>query len=202
MQQIEIDPVGAQPREAALAGGNHAGARGVVGIDLADDKEVVAQSFGGAGDHLFGAAVAIHLGSVDQSHAELDPEPHGRRLFLRSPAGLTHVPRTLTERRHTLAARQRHHRQVFHHRVPPCNTGSCGAWRGRSPPAARLFRHIDIDDTHQLAACLTETHDGRHAAAGKYDIVIERGGANPRHHRAPRGPSRSAIRPRQTRAAR
>ena len=38
MQEIEVDPLGAQPLEAALAGGDGAAARGVMRIDLGDDE--------------------------------------------------------------------------------------------------------------------------------------------------------------------
>ena len=108
MQQIEVDPVGAQPPEAALAGSNDAAARSVVRIDLADDEEIIAQPFDGAGDHLLGTTAAIHLGGVDQRHAEFDPEAHRRRLFRDPAAILAHMPCPLAEGRHALAAGQCH----------------------------------------------------------------------------------------------
>ena len=70
------------------------------------------------GDHLLGAARTVHLGGIDQGHAELDPEPHRGRLFRGSTAVLAHVPGSLAERRHACAARQCHHRQLLGHRVP------------------------------------------------------------------------------------
>ena len=46
----------------------------------------------GLGDDLLGAAVAVHLGGVDQSHAELDAEPHRGCLLGGAAAVLAHVP--------------------------------------------------------------------------------------------------------------
>ena len=63
---------------------------------------------GGAGDDLLGAAAAIHLGGVDQGHAEIDPEPHRRRLVGGAAPVLAHMPGPLAERRHPLAAAQCH----------------------------------------------------------------------------------------------
>ncbi|MNL30278.1 hypothetical protein D3C87_1520050 [compost metagenome] len=72
MQQIEIEPVGAEPCEAALAGLNRASGAGVPGIDLADQKHLVAPAGNRRAHHLFGSAVCIHFGRVDQRHAEID----------------------------------------------------------------------------------------------------------------------------------
>ena len=60
----------------------------------------------GFGDHLLGAAVAVHLGGVDQRHAQLDAELQRRRLGLRGAAALAHVPGSLAERRNLGPVRQ------------------------------------------------------------------------------------------------
>jgi len=65
MQEIEIDAVGLEPPETALARGDGAGPRRVLGLDLADDEAVVAPPFDCLGDDLLGTALAIELGGVD-----------------------------------------------------------------------------------------------------------------------------------------
>ena len=45
---------------------------GVVRIDLADQEHLVAPPGDRLADHLLGAALAVHLGGVDQRHAEVD----------------------------------------------------------------------------------------------------------------------------------
>src|SRR6185437_6637511 len=75
MKEIEIKPVGAEPLQAALAGGHRAAAGGIVRVDLADQEDLVAAAGDDLADHFLGAALAIHLGGIDQRHAEGEPEP-------------------------------------------------------------------------------------------------------------------------------
>src|SRR3984893_6244630 len=119
MQQIEVDPVGGEPFEAALAGGDHTGARGIVGVDFADNEQLIAHALGGTGDDLLSAPAAVHLGSVDQGHAETDPEPQRRRFLGGAAPVLAHVPGSLTERRHLLATAQGYGSQLFAHLASP-----------------------------------------------------------------------------------
>src|SRR5215472_3716229 len=119
MQQIEIDPVGGEPLEAALAGGDNARARSVVRIYLADDEKLVAKSAGGARDDLLGTSAAIHFGRVDERHAEIDTQPQCRRLCVGTAPVLSHVPGSLPERRHPLAAAQGHVSQLIAHLLSP-----------------------------------------------------------------------------------
>ena len=81
--------------------------------DVVADGKALADALGGACDHLLGAATAIHLGGVDQGHAELDAEPQRRRLVGSTAPVLTHVPGPLAERRQPLAVAQRHMPQLF-----------------------------------------------------------------------------------------
>ena len=74
VQQIEVEAVGLEPLEAALAGRDDAAPRGVVRIDLADQAHLVAPARDRLGDDLLGAAFAVHLGGVDQGDAEIEPE--------------------------------------------------------------------------------------------------------------------------------
>ena len=82
MQQIEVDAIGAEAPQAALAGGDGTPARGVVRVDLADDEDLVAAPGDGFAHHLLGAAFAVHLGGVDEAHAEVEPESKRRHLCL------------------------------------------------------------------------------------------------------------------------
>jgi hypothetical protein len=124
MQQVKVDPVSGEPLEAALASGDNAGARAVVWIDLADDEELVSKAMGGSGDDLFGASAAIHLGCVDQGHAEIDAEPQRHSLFGGMAPVLSHVPGSLPQRRHPLATAQGHKLQTFGHALLPPRTNS------------------------------------------------------------------------------
>ena len=118
VQEVEVEAVGLEALEAALAGGDGALARGVVGIDLADEVDVVAQGAHGVADDLLGLALAVHLGGVDEAQAELEAELH--RLELGGPLGgaLAHAPGAETQHRHLLTTLQRHraHRQLL---LPP-----------------------------------------------------------------------------------
>ena len=104
---------------AALAGGDNAGARSVVRIDLADDEELVADAVGGTRDDLFGASAAIHLGGVDQGHAEIDAEPQCRCLFGGMAPVVAHVPSPLPQRRYLLAVAQGYISQLTAHLRSP-----------------------------------------------------------------------------------
>ena len=106
MQQIEIDAIGAQPFEAALAGLDRAFQAGVPGIDLADDEDLVAPAPDRLADDLFGAAVAVHFGGVDQRHAEIDAGLEAFDLGPGMTGILTHRPGALAERRHLSAIRE------------------------------------------------------------------------------------------------
>ena len=49
-------------------------------------------------------AVAVHLGRVDQGHAEIEAEPQRRDLVGGAAPVVAHVPGALAERRHAFAA--------------------------------------------------------------------------------------------------
>ncbi len=72
VQQIEIDVVGAEPGEAALAGVSSAGGTGIPRIDLAYQKHVFAMIDDSPADYLFRSAVRVHFRSVNQRHAKVD----------------------------------------------------------------------------------------------------------------------------------
>jgi len=100
VQQIEVDMIGAQPLQAARAGRRHAGARGVVRIHLADHEGPVALAGDRLRHHLLGAAVAVHLGGVDQRHAQVEAEAQRGGLVLGAALALTHPPGALADGRY------------------------------------------------------------------------------------------------------
>src|SRR4029079_13008217 len=70
MQEIAVEPVGLQPLERALAGGDGAAPRSIARQHFRDQKNLVALARDGVGDDQLG--IAIHFGGVDVCHAELD----------------------------------------------------------------------------------------------------------------------------------
>src|SRR3954447_5939159 len=70
MQQIAIEPIGPQPFQGAIAGGDGAAPRRVARQDLRDQKNVVASPGYRLGHDEFG--IAVHFGGVDMRHAEID----------------------------------------------------------------------------------------------------------------------------------
>ena len=95
-----------EPPQAARAGRLHAGAGGVVRIDLADQENAVALALDRLGDDFLGPAFGVHLGGVDQRHAEIDAEAQGIGLPLRVRGAFAHVPGALAESRDLGAVRQ------------------------------------------------------------------------------------------------
>jgi hypothetical protein len=63
-----------------------------VRVDLADQEDLVAAAGDGLADHFLGAALAIHLGGIDQRHAEVEPEPQRRHHVGVAAARLAHAP--------------------------------------------------------------------------------------------------------------
>jgi hypothetical protein len=100
VQQIEVDAVDGEALQAPLAGSDGAGARGVVRIDLRNNIGAVSPAFDGLCDHLFRAALTVHLGCVDQRHAEIQAEAQRIRFGLGLTVVLAHVPRAEAEGRH------------------------------------------------------------------------------------------------------
>src|SRR5262249_54442085 len=89
--------------QAALAGGDRAGARGVVRIDLADDEQAFAPAADCLGDRLLGAALAVHLRRVDQRDAEVEPELDGGNLGGPLRTAPAHAPGAEAQNRPLLA---------------------------------------------------------------------------------------------------
>ena len=60
----------------------------------------------GLADQPFGRAVAVHLGGVDQRHAEVEPQPQRIRLLGGTARPLAHPPRPLPDGRNLRPVRQ------------------------------------------------------------------------------------------------
>jgi hypothetical protein len=133
VQQIEIDAVGLQPSQAALAGRDRAASRRVFGQHLADEEDLLAPARDRRPDDFLRPAVAVHFRGVDQRHAEIETQPQRRDLLAAPPAVLAHRPGAPPERRHALAARKLRGRDRLHETHPswrafplsPCGRG----WR-------------------------------------------------------------------------
>ncbi len=97
VQQVAVEPVGAQAPQRALAGGDGAGPRGVVRQHLGDEKHLVAAAGDRLADDLLGGAVAVHLGGVDVVHAEI--EAAAQRRDGGAAVGVLDVPGALADHR-------------------------------------------------------------------------------------------------------
>jgi hypothetical protein len=86
--------------EAALTGGDGAGARGVVRIDLAHDVGPRSEARDCLADDFLGAALAVHLGGVDHRAAELEAILQRVELFTAPPGAFAHAPGAEAEDRH------------------------------------------------------------------------------------------------------
>ena len=93
----------ARRAQRALAGGDGAGARGVVRQHLGDEEHLVAAAGDGLADDALGGAVAVHLGGVDVVHAEI--EAAAQRRDGRAAVAVFDVPGALADHRHVAAGR-------------------------------------------------------------------------------------------------
>ena len=71
MQQIQVEVVSAEPAQARLAGQHGAPAARMVREHLADQEHVVAAVGDGLAHQHLGRAVGVHLGGVDDGHAQV-----------------------------------------------------------------------------------------------------------------------------------
>ena len=92
MQEVEVDAVGLQSLQAALAGGDRSLAACVPWIDLADEEDVVAPAGDRLPNHLLGAAFSIHFRPVYQRHAEIDAVAERLDLAGGTARVLAHLP--------------------------------------------------------------------------------------------------------------
>lgn len=106
VQKVKIDAVDAEIAQAAFAGGNRTRPAGVGGQHLADDECLVAPTLDRFSHDTFGSAVAVHLCSVDQRHAEIEPGLQAADFVGGLRAVFTHPPCPLAERGNLAAVRK------------------------------------------------------------------------------------------------
>src|SRR5216117_4621094 len=95
----KIDRISAKTLESALASVGQLRSGCVVGIDFRENKYTLALTFDRIGHKLFCAAFAVHLGAVDQSHAEINSQTQRGDLIRICALVLAHSPRALTQDR-------------------------------------------------------------------------------------------------------
>src|SRR5438094_7712479 len=100
MKQIEVDLLDIETAKASIAGRGHALAGRVLWIELRHDEHLIAQAGDRLADEPLRASVRIHLGCVDERHAELDPAAQRGNLVLAFARGLAHAPGALPEDGH------------------------------------------------------------------------------------------------------
>jgi len=80
VQQVAVEALDPQSREAALAGRDGRAHAGVVGIGLGDEIDLFATPRDRRGDHLLGTAFGVHLGGVDERQAEVETRAQRRHF--------------------------------------------------------------------------------------------------------------------------
>ena len=116
MQQVAVQPVGAEARKRARAGLPCPGSRRVLRQHLGHQKDLVAAAGNGLADPLFGRTRPVHLGGVDMVHAEVEPSAQCRD---RRVAGrLLEIPGAEPDHRRVTAGRAE--RSLLHRSPPGC----------------------------------------------------------------------------------
>ena len=95
VQQVQVNAVHAQPLAAEFKRAHHPLTAGIHGQHLADQKRLRLQRGPvpqGVANQLFGQAIAIHLGRVDQCHAQLQAGQQGGLFSLPAASALTQIP--------------------------------------------------------------------------------------------------------------
>src|SRR5437868_3920885 len=114
MEEVEVDLLDAQTAEAPIARRGHALACGVLGIELRHHEYLIAASLDRLADNPLRASVGVHLGGVDEPHAELDAGAQSGDLVLSLALAFAHPPCALPEDGHGVSARKRRGRNARH----------------------------------------------------------------------------------------
>jgi hypothetical protein len=105
MQQVKVEMVGPKPLQAAFAGFDRAAPSGILRIDLADQETGIASAAQRLANNLLGSTLPVHLGGIDQRHAELQAKLKGADLAGALIPVFTHEPSALTQRGDFLVAK-------------------------------------------------------------------------------------------------
>jgi hypothetical protein len=103
VQEIEVDPIGLQPPEAALARPDRGGAAGIRREHLGDQEHLAAPARDRLTDQRLRGAVGIHLGGVDKGQAKIQAEAQRGDLVGALARVLSHHPTALAEDRDCFA---------------------------------------------------------------------------------------------------
>jgi hypothetical protein len=125
-------------------------------ISSADEGHLVTTTLDGLAGDVFGSAIGIHLGSVDEPHPEVERKPKRRDLG-RAPASIfAHPPRALTERNDRLAGWKRYHANVCRD-VHADDSGQKGARAIRYNP-----KRVDVHSEPLIASAQNPAQEWRH----------------------------------------
>ena len=83
-------------------------ARGIVRIDLADEKHLVAPTLDRLADQCLAAPLAVHFRGINEPGTQVKREPDGCDLLGAQRCTVADLPRSKAEGGHTLARRQSH----------------------------------------------------------------------------------------------
>ena len=72
VEQVKVEPIGAEPLQARFARTGKAEARCVLWIRLADEEQLVAKAAQRLAYQRFRRTIAIHFGGIDERQAQLD----------------------------------------------------------------------------------------------------------------------------------
>src|SRR5690606_29177208 len=97
MQQIKIQTVGTKATQATLTSGNSAIARSIAGQYLADQENLITAPFDRFTYQLFGCAITIHLGGVDQIQSQIQTCTQSSDLGCATVGMVSHIPGPLTQ---------------------------------------------------------------------------------------------------------
>jgi hypothetical protein len=98
MQQIEIQMVSAETREACVTSTGDAVSGHVTGLHLGDQEDTIPLTGHHMTQELLGAATSVISRRIDQRHAERKACSHGFFLDRYGPSPLSQVPGALTDR--------------------------------------------------------------------------------------------------------
>ena len=107
VQQVQIDPARVQPPQAALAGLHRALPGRVVRPHLGDQEDLFAAAGDSLADEYLRIPVRIHLGGVDQVHADVQTTAQRGNLRAAASPTLAEAPGALAEHRDLVSGRQR-----------------------------------------------------------------------------------------------
>jgi hypothetical protein len=106
VEKIEVDPIFSQAQQASVVRLEHPAPGGVLGKHLVNQKDRIAPPFHGFSHELFCAALAIHLGGIDESRPKVEARAKRFDFFSPDREVLAHSPSALSKSGPSLPRRQ------------------------------------------------------------------------------------------------